>query len=170
MEFLYGSGARRKECCETDVWDITIEARTVLLHGKGSKDRKVAMTESAVEALRIYQREARPGLLRRRPKGEPASAAVFLTKAGTRMCPESINKATKGMTPHQFRHSYAQHSVDAGASLAHVQEQLGHVLPQTTAIYAGHVPFDELQKAHKLYHPRRLPRGGEEGQDKERQG
>jgi integrase/recombinase XerC len=170
MEFLYGSGARRKECCGIDLFNLNTEDRTVTVHGKGNKDRKIAITEAAVEVLRIYKRDARGGLLRRRPKGEPASRALFLTKSGTRLCPENINKATKGMTPHQFRHSYAQHSVDAGASLAHVQQQLGHAKIQTTAIYAGYVPFDELKKAHKRFHPRARKHDGEKSQNKERQG
>lgn len=166
MEFLYGSGVRREECCNLDVWDVIPETRTVIPHGKGNKDRVVSITESALEALQIYTRDARPGLLRR-SQTHTEDRALFLTWQGNRIAPKTLNHVTKGMTPHQYRHSYAQHSADHGASLTHIQQQLGHVSRRSTAIYAGELSFDQFKEAHKLFHPRARKRGAEESQDKE---
>jgi site-specific recombinase XerD len=170
IEFLYGSGVRREECCRIDLFDLSIEERTVQVHhGKGGKGRVVSITPTACEVLDMYQKDSRQGLFERRSRKHPSSRALFLTLSGTRMCCGTINRATKGMTPHEYRHSYAKHSTDNGASLSHVQEQLGHASPQTTTIYAGDVSFDQLKEAHKRFHPRRRKRGGEDSQDKESQ-
>ncbi len=55
----------------------------------------------------------------------------------------------------------AQHSIDGGAPLSHVQLQLGHTFLQTTVIYAGDLSFDQKMEAHQRYHPRRRNRSNE---------
>jgi|SRR5208282_55980 len=167
MEFLYGTGVRRAECCWIDLFNLNTEDLTVhVCHGKGNKDRLVSITPAACDAVQIYQEYSRKYLLKRQSKTHPPSRALFLTWSGTRMRPGSLNRLTKGLiTPHEIRHSTAQHSVDAGASLSHVQEQSGHVSLRTTAIYAGNVSFDRLKEDHKLHHPRRRTPGDEQTRD-----
>ncbi|MGA8669930.1 MAG: tyrosine-type recombinase/integrase [Terracidiphilus sp.] len=167
MELLYGTGVRRAECCELDLFELNTEDLTVhVFEGKGAKDRLVSITPAACEAVQIYQEHSRKYLLERQSKKHPASRALFLTWSGTRMRPGSINRLTKGrMTPHEFRHSTAQHMTDRGASLSHVQEQCGHASPGTTAIYAGNVSFERLKEDHKIYHPRRRSPGDEQTTD-----
>ena len=166
-EFFYGTAARCVECCRANVLDVSMEKLTILLHGKGGKDRVVSMTEAARDALRIYLKSSRPKLLERSQKGRP-SQAIFLTMFGTRISRGGLIDVTKDMSSHEYRHSHAQHGVDAGAGLPHIQRQLGHELLQTTVIYAGHVSFDQLKEGHRRYHPRRRSRRKKDRNDRDK--
>lgn len=165
-EFMYGSAARRDECRRVDVSNVSMRNLTVHLNGKGDKDRMASITEAARDALKIYLESSRPKLLERSKEGQP-SQALFLSKFGTRVSLSTLNEITKGLSPHEYRHSHAQHSVDGGAPLSHVQLQLGHTFLQTTVIYAGDLSFDQKMEAHQRYHPRRRNRSNEGRSDQD---
>ena len=59
---------------------------------------------------------------------------------------------TKNISPHTFRHSFATHLVEGGASLRAVQQMLGHESITTTEIYT-HLDRDYLRETLHLYHP-----------------
>ena len=89
LEFLYGSGARISEATGLDVDDVSFEpgAESVLLRGKGRKERVVPLGSFAAEALSAYLVRGRPALRGGSPaRGAPA---VFLNSRGGRLSRQS---------------------------------------------------------------------------------
>ena len=70
LEVLYSTGARISEAVGLDVDDVDTQARSVLLRGKGGKQRLVPIGRPAVSALDAYLVRGRPDLARR-GKGTP---------------------------------------------------------------------------------------------------
>ncbi len=165
LEVLYGTGARISEAVGLDVDDIDLDAdpdtATVLLHGKGSKQRLVPLGSFAREALSAYLVRARPELA---TTGSDRGA-LFLNARGGRLSRQSawavIGRAadqagiTVDVSPHTLRHSYATHLLEGGADVRVVQELLGHASVTTTQIYTL-VTIDSLREVYAGAHPRAL--------------
>ncbi|MBI3689267.1 MAG: site-specific integrase, partial [Mycolicibacterium aromaticivorans] len=60
LELLYSTGARISEAVGLDVDDVDTEARSVLLRGKGGKQRLVPVGRPAIAALDAYLVRGRP--------------------------------------------------------------------------------------------------------------
>jgi len=161
LELLYGSGARVAEAVGLDVDAVDLVAGTVLLHGKGSKQRLVPLGEPACVALERWLSDGRTRVLAE-ARGRGDTAAVFLGARGGRLSARaaravlSRRAAAAGLsavTPHTLRHSYATHLLEGGADLRSVQELLGHASLATTQIYT-HVSRDHLRSSYEHAHPR----------------
>ncbi|MDT4976297.1 MAG: integrase/recombinase XerD, partial [Pseudonocardiales bacterium] len=74
LELLYGTGARISEAVGLAVDDIDLAERTVLLAGKGGKQRRVPLGSFAAKAVEAYLVQARPGLA----AGGRGTAIAFL--------------------------------------------------------------------------------------------
>ena len=80
LELLYSTGARISEAVGLDVDDVDTQARSVLLRGKGGKQRLVPVGRPAIAALDAYLVRGRPDLARRgrrhcrRSSSTPAAA------------------------------------------------------------------------------------------------
>jgi len=166
LEVLYGTGARISEAVGLDVDDIDEVDGTVLLRGKGSKERLVPLGSYAREALAAYVVRARPELVAAGskaigPKG--IGGALFLNARGGRLSRQSawtvLAKAAdragvhRDVSPHTLRHSFATHLLDGGADVRVVQELLGHASVTTTQIYTL-VTVDNLREVFATAHPR----------------
>jgi integrase/recombinase XerD len=161
LEFLYGTGARISEAVGLDVDEVDIDAGSVLLRGKGSKERIVPVGSYAREALAAYLVRARPDLVIR-GRGTPA---LFLNARGGRLSRQSawtvLRRAAeragiaKEISPHTLRHSFATHLLDGGADVRVVQELLGHASVTTTQVYTL-VTVDKLREIYTTAHPRAL--------------
>ena len=161
VEVLYGTGARISEAVGLDVDDLDLESGTVLLRGKGSKERIVPVGSYAREAVQTYLVRSRPGLVAS-GKGLPA---MFLNARGGRLSRQSawsvLTKAaeragvTAEVSPHTLRHSFATHLLDGGADVRVVQELLGHASVTTTQVYTL-VTVDSLREVYATAHPRAL--------------
>jgi site-specific recombinase XerD len=141
---LYGAGLRITEALALELRDVD-SARMVLTvrHGKGDRDRQVALSSVLLEALRVYWRVYRP------------SRWLFPgQKANQPLGPSTIQRAVKAArlkakiakpaTPHTLRHSYATHLMEAGTDLRVIQTLLGHGSLRTTAIYT-HVATERVR-------------------------
>jgi integrase/recombinase XerD len=161
LEVLYGTGARISEAVGLDVDDVDAVDRTVLLRGKGSKERLVPIGSFALEAVEAYQTRSRPGLV----AAKTPAGALFLNSRGGRLSRQSawavLVKAaeragvTKDVSPHTLRHSFATHLLDGGADVRVVQELLGHASVTTTQVYTL-VTVDNLREVFATAHPRAL--------------
>ncbi|NIH81060.1 integrase/recombinase XerD [Amycolatopsis viridis] len=161
LELLYSTGARISEAVGLDVDDVDRTERTVLLDGKGGKQRLVPIGRPAVEALEAYLVRARP-VLARRGHGTPA---LFLNARGSRLSRQSAWQVLKttaeragiatGVSPHTLRHSFATHLLEGGADVRVVQELLGHASVTTTQVYTL-VTMNTLREVYATAHPRAL--------------
>ena len=159
LEVLYGTGARISEAVGLDVDDLDMVDGTVLLRGKGSKERLVPVGSYARAAVDDYLVRGRPELVAA-GKGTPA---LFLNARGGRLSRQSawavLVKAaeragvTRDVSPHTLRHSFATHLLDGGADVRVVQELLGHASVTTTQVYTL-VTVDNLREVFATAHPR----------------
>ena len=159
LEVLYGTGARISEGVGLDVDDLDTVDGTVLLRGKGGKERLVPVGSYALEAVDAYLVRGRPELVAA-GKGTPA---LFLNARGGRLSRQSawavlVRAAeragvTRDVSPHTLRHSFATHLLDGGADVRVVQELLGHASVTTTQVYTL-VTVDNLREVFATAHPR----------------
>jgi integrase/recombinase XerD len=159
LELLYSTGARISEAVGLDVDDVDTHARSVLLHGKGDKQRLVPVGRPAIAALDAYLVRGRPDLARR-GRGTPA---IFLNARGGRLSRQSAWQVlqdaadragiTAAVSPHTLRHSFATHLLEGGADVRVVQELLGHASVTTTQIYTL-VTVSALREVWAGAHPR----------------
>ncbi|MGH3872411.1 MAG: site-specific tyrosine recombinase XerD [Pseudonocardiaceae bacterium] len=159
LELLYSTGARISEAVGLDRDDVDAAARTVLLRGKGGKQRLVPVGRPALAALDAYLVRSRPALAVR-GRGTPA---VFLNARGARLSRQSawavLHEAaaatgiTAAVSPHTLRHCFATHLLEGGADVRVVQELLGHASVTTTQIYTL-VTVDALREIYATAHPR----------------
>jgi integrase/recombinase XerD len=164
LELLYSTGARISEVVGLDLDDVDADERTVLLDGKGGKQRIVPVGKPALTALDSYLVRARPALATK-GRGTPA---VFLNARGGRLSRQSAWQVLKtaaeeaGITspvsPHTLRHSFATHLLEGGADVRVVQELLGHASVTTTQVYTL-VTVNTLREVYATAHPRALGSG-----------
>lgn len=160
LELLYATGIRVSECCQIQLQDIDFSLGTILVHGKGKKQRYVPFGSFAEHALQQYVNEGRQRLLE---KVSVKTNQLFLnfrggplTTRGVRVILNNLLKkasATIHISPHVLRHTFATHLLNEGADLRTVQELLGHSSLSSTQIYT-HVTKDHLQKIYMSSHPR----------------
>lgn len=160
LELLYATGIRVGECCQLCLADIDFTVGTILVTGKGKKQRYVPFGSYAYDSLHTYIQSGRQELCKK--KGQESTALFLnakgapLTERGVRyILNEIIEKAslTMRLSPHMLRHTFATHMLDEGADLRTVQELLGHVHLSTTQIYT-HVSKERLRFVYTKHHPR----------------
>lgn len=158
VEILYATGIRVSECTNLSISDVDMELATMLVFGKGRKERYIPVGSFAVEALTRYLniREERFGVLSEK---DP----LFINYRGGRLTDRGLRKVlnrvvddaslTAKLSPHVIRHTFATHLLNEGADLRTVQELLGHTDLKATQVYT-HVTRDRLREVHRQAHPR----------------
>lgn len=156
MELAYSSGLRLSELLHLTLHDLDLEAETVRVVGKGSKQRDLPVGESACRMIRCW-------LKLREQFAHGEEDALFVSRRGRRLSPRAVQKrfaehAKKcglqpRLHPHVLRHSFASHVLESCGDLRAVQELLGHANISTTQIYT-HLDFQHLAKVYDKAHPR----------------
>jgi site-specific recombinase XerD len=158
LEVLYGTGVRRQELVGLDLADwLVAEGVVHVRRGKRRKERLVPLGPHAAATLDTYLRRGRSQL-----RGDRVTAALFLTRHGTRLGRASVTRLVaehgaralgRRVTPHLLRHSYATHLLRRGAGVRAVQQLLGHSSIATTQRYT-HLVIADLHEAVRRFHPR----------------
>jgi integrase/recombinase XerD len=126
----------------------------ITVHGKGGKERDIALLPEMWDAIRAVRREENK---RRRAKGEPRlslklsttdATPVFPTRYGDFYSRETlwqlmkrivadaeIPEGKKKASPHWLRHSFGVLTAIGGVSTFALRETLGHSRLETTTIY-----------------------------------
>ncbi|UFU01366.1 tyrosine recombinase XerC [Radiobacillus kanasensis] len=159
LEVMYATGIRVSECVGLKIDDIDFFLGTMLIRGKGKKERYLPFGRFAEEALQTYIDNGRNSLR----KNQPDSGEVFLnargralTTRGVRLILDKLVKKaalTVDIHPHKLRHTFATHMLNEGADLRVVQELLGHENLSSTQVYT-HVSKDHLRNIYMNSHPR----------------
>lgn len=157
IELLYATGIRCFEACNICIKDIDMNNNTIYIKGKGKKDRIVLFNDICKSYIQSYINHERIELLNGK-----SHDILFVNKYGDpitsrgvydilkRVCDKSTLK--KKIHPHMFRHTFATHMLENGASLVVVQELLGHESLASTEIYT-HVTLDKLRTKINENHP-----------------
>ncbi|WP_108669701.1 tyrosine recombinase XerC [Peribacillus acanthi] len=160
LELLYATGIRVGECTGIQLKDLDFSLETVLVHGKGKKDRYVPFGSKAKKALLDYINVARNKLVGQLDADHGKLFVNFrgapLTSRGVRFVLSTLieTASVKGkIHPHVLRHTFATHLLNNGADLRSVQELLGHSEISSTQIYT-HVTKEQLKKVYNSAHPR----------------
>jgi integrase/recombinase XerD len=159
LETLYSCGLRVSELIDLKISNLFFESGFVKIEGKGSKERLVPISTTAIKEINLYLSEYRRNL----KVHEDHEDILFLNRRGKKLSRVMIFTIIKNITkklgfeknisPHTFRHSFATHLIDGGANLRAVQEMLGHESIITTEIYT-HLDKEYLKNTIIQYHPR----------------
>jgi integrase/recombinase XerD len=158
MELLYGTGMRISELTNLSIDDIDAGSGTVIVTGKGNKQRLIPVGTFALRAIDEYLRGERSQQV---GKG-PGTHKLFLNRRGKPLSRQSawecVSQAAGraeilGVSPHSLRHSYATHLLERGADVRAVQELLGHASVTTTQVYTL-VTVETLREIYASSHPR----------------
>ncbi len=158
IETLYGCGLRASELVNMEMNKIFFDEEYVIIKGKGSKERMVPISPTAIKEIRLYLEDRRK--LEIRPGEENI---LFLNRRGHRLTRVMIFYIVKRLaalagirkeiSPHTLRHSFATHLLEGGANLRAIQQMLGHESIATTEIYL-HIDRSRLREEILAYHPR----------------
>lgn len=150
FEFFYSTGCRIGEVAKLNREDINFAGNSVIVNGKGDKEREIYFNIRCSIWLKRYLDE--------RTDEEPC---LFVTERNPkrRMSIDTLRYIVKRISnrteikktihPHQLRHSYATHMIENGAPLEVIQSLLGHEKSETTRIYAhlsGKLRYDLYSK------------------------
>ncbi|GLU53224.1 site-specific tyrosine recombinase XerD [Dyadobacter frigoris] len=159
IEVLYSSGLRVSELIGLQLTFCYFDIGFIRILGKGDKVRLVPIGKEAIKYVELYLEHVRKEIEVKKDSED----IVFLNRRGGQLSRVMVfliikdvaEKAgiAKNVSPHTFRHSFATHLIEGGASLRAVQEMLGHESITTTEIYT-HLDRDYLRQIITEFHPR----------------
>lgn len=156
IELLFATGIRISELCSLKNSDVNLYERSILIYGKGAKERKVQIGNEDVINLLIEYRDNFSAEIHRcnyffvNPNGSPLS-----DQSVRRMINKysSLASIELHITPHMFRHTFATSLLEADVDIRYIQEMLGHSSINVTEIYT-HVTMAKQRDILTTKHPR----------------
>lgn len=158
IETLYSCGLRISELIHLRFSNLYLDEGFIRVEGKGSKQRLVPISETAIQKINNYL-HYRSQIVATRGNED----FVFLSNRGKAISrvtvfhfiKEYVSQAgiKKEVSPHTFRHSFATHLLERGANIRVIQEMLGHEKITTTEIYT-HIDRHFLRQEIIEHHPR----------------
>lgn len=156
-ELLFSTGMRVSELCSLKVNNVNLYDGTILIYGKGSKERRIQIgNESVIHILTEYDENFRTE--------RQTCNNFFVNQSGEALSDQSIrrmiNKYTslasieQHITPHMFRHTFATSLLEADVDIRYIQEMLGHSSINITEIYT-HVTVAKQRNILAAKHPRK---------------
>jgi integrase/recombinase XerD len=159
LELLYATGLRVSELLDLPLGSVLRAKDSLIVRGKGSKERLVPLGEPARRALGAYlavrARHLRKGGRSERLFPSRSAAGRLTARRLNQLLKELAREAginPERLSPHVLRHAFASHLLAHGADLRAVQKMLGHADIATTQIYT-HVLGDRLVAAVRDHHP-----------------
>lgn len=147
FEFLVSSGCRVGELVGVKIKEINWTDRSLLVIGKGDKQRKAYFSERAKICMLKYIKN------RKGDNNEYLFVAdkkpfKYLKERGIQTAVDKIQEVSgveSNLHPHIFRHTYATQSLHKGMPIELLQKLLGHEKIETTLKYA------KVQEANIAY-------------------
>ena len=141
IELLYSCGLRVSEVCALRLSDLFFDEGFVRVIGKVDKQRVVPISPRAVHEIHNWL-DARADIA---VKPEDEDVLFVSARRGLRLSRVTVFHniklhvaaagIEKSVSPHTFRHTFATHLLEGGASLPAIQAMLGHEDIGTTEIY-----------------------------------
>ncbi len=156
IELLFATGMRISELCSLKQEDLDLENGTVLIFGKGAKERMLHISnENVIKALSDYKAAFENEL--------KTTDWLFVNRLQQRLSEQSVRNMIKRytkvagieihITPHMFRHSFATLLLEADVDIRYIQKMLGHSSITTTEIYTC-VSTHKQREILEVKHPR----------------
>lgn len=156
MELLFATGMRISELCSLKQENLDLENKTVLIFGKGAKERMLQIgNDEVIAALATYKTYFSTELSQ--------TDWLFINRLQNRLSEQSVryminhyaNAAGIEMhiTPHMFRNSFATLLLEADVDIRYIQKMLGHSSITTTQIYTS-VSMNKQKEILEVKHPR----------------
>lgn len=143
---LYGGGLRISEACQLRWKQVQIDAKKIVILGKGNKERIITPIQLTMSELKELKKIS--------GHTEFVFGESLNTRTGFEWIRQQGNWAglLKPIHPHALRHSFATHLLSSGANLRVLQKLLGHDSLQATEKYT-HLGVDHLARSLDKHHP-----------------
>ena len=158
IELLFATGMRISELCSLKATDIDLQSNTVLIYGKGAKERILQIGNPEVlSALSLYYETFKTEI--------EDCGYFFVNRLHQKLSDQSVRfmisryaklaGIQQHLTPHMFRHSFATLLLEQDVDIRYIQRMLGHSSISTTEIYT-HVSNVKQRDILVHKHPRNL--------------
>lgn len=138
LELLLSTGCRLSELAHLPPQAVNLQARSLTVTGKDNKTRFVYFsTRAKLLIVEYLQRHPHATRLLPGPRQIEKTTRAIGCRAGLE----------RRLVPHQLRHTFATHALEAGMNITIIQQLLGHTSLDTTQIYA-HVSQAAVQRAY----------------------